>query len=212
MPYETTYVPAAIFLQHAGVTVFHVYKDDDIEQGTRTYWFDTNENSSDEEGFDVRDIKNRLTGPEIQALDWETEEGRKAIIRAGIDEGLIERGDDGQDDEPAEETAVAAEPESAAPRRSGDVNKQALADALRATLAAFEPYTQGDTAGRPWLEQAQAALAQFDRKPTAEEIGFVTEAQELWASDEIEIDDEGAVVSIGEAGAFVQAWVWVAKD
>jgi hypothetical protein len=36
-------------------------------------------------------------------------------------------------------------------------------------------------------------------------------AREEYGSDEIEIDDD-AIVSVGEGGAFVAAWVWVVFD
>jgi hypothetical protein len=38
----------------------------------------------------------------------------------------------------------------------------------------------------------------------------IKRAREMYASDDIEIDDD-AKVSEGDAGAFVQAWVWVPR-
>jgi hypothetical protein len=39
MPWQTTYVEPEVFLRFRGVTVYHTYKNDDINQGTRTYSF-----------------------------------------------------------------------------------------------------------------------------------------------------------------------------
>lgn len=40
---------------------------------------------------------------------------------------------------------------------------------------------------------------------------FIHAARELWANDECEIDDI-AIVSEGDDGAFVSAWVWVSNS
>ena len=36
-------------------------------------------------------------------------------------------------------------------------------------------------------------------------------ATEFWTTDKLEIDDE-ATVSVGEGGAWIQAWVWVSSN
>lgn len=54
-----------------------------------------------------------------------------------------------------------------------------------------------------WMIEAKEAVA----SPPLREA-----AHELHATDEIEIDDEGAGTSRGDAGVWVQAWVWVPND
>jgi hypothetical protein len=58
-------VPAEAFLTHNGVTVFHVYKNDDVDGCAREFWFSLSEFGSDDDGhepdgcgtFDVRELK-----------------------------------------------------------------------------------------------------------------------------------------------------------
>lgn len=57
-------------------------------------------------------------------------------------------------------------------------------------------------------------IAEFDvEKPEPNELdaSYILKAKAAHMSDECEIDD-GAPVSIGEDGAFVQAWLWVPDD
>lgn len=62
MAYVTTWEPNAIALKHNGVAIFHVYKDDEEEQGPRTYQFGLDAYGSDEGSsdghivFDIRDL------------------------------------------------------------------------------------------------------------------------------------------------------------
>ena len=49
-------------------------------------------------------------------------------------------------------------------------------------------------------------------EPSEADDKYRAAAQEVWASDDCEIDDD-AIVSEGcDAGAWVQAWVWVRND
>lgn len=89
------------------------------------------------------------------------------------------------------------------------IREIASRDALKAVLEAIKPYTKDDEAGRPWLTQAKAALTAYAVPLTAEENAYRDAAEEQYGSDEIEIDSD-AVVSIGEDGAFIQAWVFIA--
>jgi len=82
MPYR--WVPASVFLEHRGVTVYHVYKDDDVEQGARQYWFGVREDCSDsDDAFDVRSL------PNPSGHDLCTDAGRGATIREAIDAGIM---------------------------------------------------------------------------------------------------------------------------
>jgi hypothetical protein len=55
MPTQTQWIPPEIFLTHNGVTIYHTYKDDDVDQGPQTYWY-TTRNDADEGKFDVREL------------------------------------------------------------------------------------------------------------------------------------------------------------
>lgn len=69
MPIKTEYVPAELYMEHNGVCIFHVYKDNDFDQGARDFWFATHEDGSDDNGhgedgvFDVRELPVPPSGP-----------------------------------------------------------------------------------------------------------------------------------------------------
>jgi hypothetical protein len=109
MPFKTTRVDPELFLTHAGVDVFHTYKDDDIDQGRKRFWFTTRE-FDDKGHFDVRELDsahmldqhppyiNASRTPEenleLQARwdrwhDVDEPAAIHAIIVASIDAGLI---------------------------------------------------------------------------------------------------------------------------
>ncbi len=76
---------ASLFLEHAGVRVYHVWHDGCLAQ----YWYSLDPDDTDIDDdhghqFDVRD----LPAPG-GAGQWETREGHAAIIRAAIDAGAI---------------------------------------------------------------------------------------------------------------------------
>jgi len=78
------WVAAEKFLTHRDVTVYHVYKNDEIAQGPRTYWYGWREDSCDErDSFDVREL------PNTNHHNTETNAGRKALIRESIDAGIL---------------------------------------------------------------------------------------------------------------------------
>lgn len=56
-----------------------------------------------------------------------------------------------------------------------------------------------------------AAVKTCDEDPNEKKAALRSLAVEQYKSDEIEIDDD-AIVSEGDTGAFVQAWVWVEKE
>jgi hypothetical protein len=58
MPYRTEWESPAVVVEHNGVTVFRVYKDNHVEE-PRTYWFTLDElETSDcsDAAFDVRSL------------------------------------------------------------------------------------------------------------------------------------------------------------
>lgn len=86
MPKDT--VPAAEFMRHSGLVVYHIYKNDDINDPVREYWYSLWEYGSDndahgEDGaFDVRALPN--------STECDTTEDYKAAIRAAIDAGYFD--------------------------------------------------------------------------------------------------------------------------
>ncbi len=85
MPYA--WVEPEVVMEHAGVTIYHIDKDDHLEGGARVYWYGTRPGCSDdgsEDGeFDVRDL------PGEEDASYDEEGGQRAIIRAAIDAGLL---------------------------------------------------------------------------------------------------------------------------
>ena len=92
MPYRETWIEPEIFCAMAdGTKVYHTYRNDDAGQGQLAYWFtllpmafescDTEVNWS----FDVRDL------PEISGADIDTDAGKKVVIQAAYDAGLLLR-------------------------------------------------------------------------------------------------------------------------
>lgn len=107
MPYTTAWIhPELFFTTHAGVNVFHAYKDDDMDQGRSSYWF-TLYSNTDEHPFDVRDFDSAChldQHPPYLQGENDTPENRaawdrwfevdepdhiRAIIEASLDASLI---------------------------------------------------------------------------------------------------------------------------
>jgi hypothetical protein len=107
MPTTTEWIdPELFFTTSAGVNVFHTYKDDDVDQGRRCYWY-TLYSNTDGHSFDVRDfdddklldrhppyMQGKHNTPENKAA-WDRwhQEGEPAAIRqiitAALDAGRI---------------------------------------------------------------------------------------------------------------------------
>lgn len=73
MPFRTEWVDPDIALTHKGVTLWHLYKDDDIENGPRTYTFalDPTEDSYEVGGIDVQSLPNWTEPPHPPYMDAE---------------------------------------------------------------------------------------------------------------------------------------------
>ncbi|TKB07093.1 MAG: hypothetical protein E5V75_34200 [Mesorhizobium sp.] len=71
MPYITQHRPAELFMEHAGVEIYHVYKDNEFDQGARTYWFAIHDDGDDDarrapDGvFDVRCLPTPASQPRL---------------------------------------------------------------------------------------------------------------------------------------------------
>lgn len=104
MPYRTEMVDPEVFVEHLGVTVYHIYKNDDIDEGPRAYWFTTNVNGSDNDGhgqdgtFDVRSLE-AATGI-VTVGDFDEDATRRAVRKA------IESGEVVNPDSPTNHTLV----------------------------------------------------------------------------------------------------------
>lgn len=86
MPIYWESVPPVVFVQHNGVTVWHTYKDDSIDDPL-TFWFTTHLN--EEDAFDVRGLPQY--SPRLST---------KSVIMAAIEAGDITVGDtpEGEDE------------------------------------------------------------------------------------------------------------------
>ena len=88
MPYRTEIVPAELFMEHNGVRVYHVYRNDDIDSCRLDYWFTTDEYGSEcgDAAFDVRE----------KAIKWEFPKAFRImdVIKFGIINGLIVQRED----------------------------------------------------------------------------------------------------------------------
>lgn len=93
MPWKTKYVDAELFVEHGGVRIYHCYRNDEVGQGVRTYWYSRIADASESgpNSFDVREL------PEWQTSvgDGPTDElGRiRAAIVASIDNGSLVAGE-----------------------------------------------------------------------------------------------------------------------
>lgn len=102
MPYRTDWVDPEVFMVHNGVTIWHVYKGDQIEQEPRQYRYAFSRQAADdgdgfEFTFDVRDLPGGL---HIQTYGGDTDE-IKRVIAAAIDAGRISNPKENDDAVPA---------------------------------------------------------------------------------------------------------------
>lgn len=71
MPYITEHQSAELYMEHAGVEIYHVYKNNEIDQGARTYWFAVHDDGDDDTAhgsngvFDVRCLPEPLPPPHL---------------------------------------------------------------------------------------------------------------------------------------------------
>ncbi|MBC6714766.1 hypothetical protein H9Q09_01020 [Aurantimonas sp. DM33-3] len=70
MPYRQEWVAPERMIRHQNVSIWCVYKDDDLGQGPRTYWFttDISEGEDSEFAFDVRHLPEPPTGPTLSDM------------------------------------------------------------------------------------------------------------------------------------------------
>jgi hypothetical protein len=87
MPYKQEDQDAELFLEYVGVKVYRVYRNDNIEEGTRDFNFDTKINSEEYGSFSIVELARRLS---IDTPTWySSDETKKYILREAIDAGLI---------------------------------------------------------------------------------------------------------------------------
>jgi hypothetical protein len=102
MPYVTEWVENELFIEHQDIRIYHVYKDDDLSAGARTYLFTTDPNGFEggEASFDIRDIisqlkKNQRTPKSVTKHISRIEEGTaepndyEGLFVEAVSQGLI---------------------------------------------------------------------------------------------------------------------------
>ena len=94
MPFDSSWVPPEVFLRHKGVTVCCTYKNDDINNGARTYWY-TLSSDEDLEQFDVRElstwqVQQKALGKKVPRFGSLAEKKViKMALRQAIDQKLL---------------------------------------------------------------------------------------------------------------------------
>ncbi len=88
------WVPPEVALEYKGVTIYHVYKNDDMEQGARTFWFGTSPDCSDEneKSFDIRALSTWVAACKAGSEKWMSmsdEERVMVTLKAAIDQKLL---------------------------------------------------------------------------------------------------------------------------
>jgi len=92
MPYDESWKDPEVFHTLTdGTKVYHTYPDDDYGQGPLAYWFTLLPSASEscavetDWSFDVRLL------PSVAGVDVHTDEGKRSIIQAAFDGGLLAR-------------------------------------------------------------------------------------------------------------------------
>lgn len=81
MPFKEVFVPAEVAFRYRGVKVYHVYKDNDFDQGSRDYWYGLSpECLEGGDVFDVRDVAAALGWPPPSSLSQ-----AKRVLESAID-------------------------------------------------------------------------------------------------------------------------------
>ena len=94
MPTTTKTVPPKVFLQHGDLTIYHLYIDDNVDNGPRTHHFTFDVEGSDDYwdcpeagNFDLRDVPGYEEAERSPEQHWEH---ARAIIRAALDTDYFE--------------------------------------------------------------------------------------------------------------------------
>jgi hypothetical protein len=84
MPYE--FVEAEMFLEFRGVKIYHVYKNDMVDEGQHKYWYGLTPrcHEGDRDMFDVRDLARQLNMPEPK-----NDMGIFVVMFHAIEKGLL---------------------------------------------------------------------------------------------------------------------------
>jgi hypothetical protein len=91
MPFVNEYRDSEVFMVHNGVTIYHVYKDNDPDQGCREFWFDADEDSQEESGFDIRDLAHELgmRAESAAIANGASDNIKMSVLRRAIDAKLV---------------------------------------------------------------------------------------------------------------------------
>ena len=81
-------VPPEVALEHAGKTIYHSYKDGDID-GRMTYWFNTDFAEGEEFEFDVRELKAWHAVEDLREQFGPLLGDLQQVLRCAIDDGEI---------------------------------------------------------------------------------------------------------------------------
>lgn len=84
MPY--TWVKPKVALAHRGVKIYHVYKNDNADEGVREYWYGWSPCCTDsgDDSFDVRDLADMLNL--AMPISWKE---IVLVLKEAIDRGVL---------------------------------------------------------------------------------------------------------------------------
>jgi hypothetical protein len=95
MPRSNEWIDNEVALEHKGVTIYHVYKNDDGDCGARTYCFGmtplATDVGEDDGEFDVRELKEWKDNP---SRSCQSEIHILTILRLAINHGTIKPWED----------------------------------------------------------------------------------------------------------------------
>jgi hypothetical protein len=86
MPIKTIHVDPEVFLEHAGITVYRCYKDDDFDQGSVNQFYTTSKTDGKGSGaeFNIFHISSAVHGAKVFCDD-----DRRDFLRLAINGGLV---------------------------------------------------------------------------------------------------------------------------
>lgn len=188
MPYSSQWVDPELFLSHRGIKVYHTYKDDDMEQGSRTYWFTLDplegEGTGGEALFDVRD----LPGFVDAASYFEMLETAKQVIRTAIDAGYFDALDLGEFE--------GRHPKDRLPEGQDDAEHQDKETTVVLDCGMYLVRMSSDVFGTEHfeydsMEEAKAGFERLKASILAQEDGVTRTLELIVASEEVGGGDEG---------------------
>jgi len=98
------WIPPEVALEYKGVTIYHIYKNDDMEQGKRTFWFgksvEATDRGDDDNTIDVRTLPTFVAAAYAASEQWKgmsDDERAMFALKAAIDQGLLKNEEEAEE-------------------------------------------------------------------------------------------------------------------